>query len=358
MTVLIIGAGAIGGSLGACLIRAGHDVLLVDAAEAHVQAIARDGLRIEGRERFFVRARAILPDDLNAALGGGAPHTVYLTVKAQHTASALRPLLPLLGSSSVVVSMQNGLNPPEVARAVGAERTLAACINSMAADYLEPGRILFGGPGTIRLGELDGRVTGRVSRLVELLVRDYVANTKVTSNVWGHLWGKEAYGTWLFASATSGEPVGDVLDDPANCTMLANLAAETIRVADAEGVVCEAVDGFEPAAVRFAEPRNWAAVRGSLTSMAALNRRSQKPRSGIWRDIAVRHRVTEVDAQLGIVVSLGAQHGIAVPLVTRLVEIIHALERKERPMDASHLQELRVLDANVYGSVMTGRSAR
>ncbi len=244
--------------------------------------------------------------------------------------------------------MQNGLNPHAVASLVGPGRTIAACINSMAADYQEAGRILCGGPGTIRIGELDGPVTPRVLRLVELIREGYVANTQATDNVWGHLWGKEAYGTWLFAQAASGAPVADVLDAPENRPMLANLAAEVIRVAEAEGVRCEAVDGFVPDAVRFGSPRDGEAVRQSLAEMAALNRRSRKPRSGIGRDLAVRRRPTEVDAQLGIVMELGARHGIPTPLIACLVDLIHGLERQAIEMGEANLARLRAVDAQAY----------
>lgn len=349
MTLLIIGAGAIGGSLGACLIRAGHDVLLVDSVAEHVAAIAGPGLRLEGREEFTVRGRATTPQGLAAALAGAVPRTVVLTVKAQHTAEALRPALPLLGAESAVLSMQNGLNPHVVADLAGPHRTLAACINSMGADYIEPGRILFGGPGTIRIGEPDGRITPRVEQLVALIRDAYVANTVATANVWGHLWGKEAYGAWLFATAVTGEPIAEVLDAEANRSLLANLAAEVIRIAEAEGVHCEKVDAFDPEALRFGKPRDGAAVRRSLAEMAAMNRRSRKPRTGIWRDLAVRRRRTEVDAQLGAVVELGARHGIAVPLVARLVAIVHEIEAGARAMQPANLAELRALDAAAYG---------
>jgi 2-dehydropantoate 2-reductase len=348
MRIVIVGAGAIGGSLGAYLIRAGQDVLLVDSVANHVKAISGPGLRIEGQEEFTVVGEAVTPDGLAAALSGEAPEVVVLAVKAQHTEEALRPVLPLLSPASTVLSMQNGLNPHAVAALAGGDRTLAACINSMAADYLEPGRILFGGPGTIRIGELDGRITPRVERLAALLRKAYVANTQATANVWGHLWGKEAYGAWLFATATSGDPVADVLDAPENQTMLANLAAEVIAVAEAEGVRPEVVDGFVPDELRFGALRQGEGVRRCLSEMAALNRRSHKPRSGIWRDLAVRRRRTEVDAQLGIVVELGSRNRIAVPLVARLIEIIHAIERGERAMGPGNLAELRALDAQAH----------
>jgi 2-dehydropantoate 2-reductase len=346
MSIVILGAGAIGGSLGACLIRAGHDVLLVDRDPAHVAAMNQGGLRLQGREDFTVGARAVLPDALAEA--ATAPDLVVLATKAQHTEAALRPVLPLLDAESTVLSLQNGLNPHEVVALVGAGRTVAACINSMAADWQAPGLILFGGPGTIRIGELDGRITPRVQDLARMLRAHYVANTEVTDNVWGHLWGKEAYGAWLFTQATSGAPVADVLEAPENSSMLANLAAEVIAVAEAEGVRVEAVDQFIPDAVRFGARRDGAALKQCLSDMAALNRRSAKPRSGIWRDLAVRKRSTEVDAQLGIVVSLGAKHGIPTPLVAKLVGIIHALERQEIAMGEANLAALRAVDAAAY----------
>ena len=84
MQLTIIGAGAIGGTIGAHLIRDGHDVLLCDADPAHVEAINERGLTICGPvENFTVRARAVLPGDLPASLPRAA-----VAVKSHHTAAA------------------------------------------------------------------------------------------------------------------------------------------------------------------------------------------------------------------------------------------------------------------------------
>jgi 2-dehydropantoate 2-reductase len=347
---VIIGAGAIGGSLGAYLVRAGHDVLLVESARDHVQVMQAKGLHIEGRLDFTVPVRATLPDDLQAALGGRPAATVVLAVKAQHTETALQPVLAHLPADGCVVSMQNGLNPMAIAGIVGRARTLGACINSMGTDYQSPGRILYGGPGTIRLGELDGRITPRVTALVAVLRAAYVENTEATANIWGHLWSKEAYGAWLFATALTNETMADFMADPANCSMLANLAAEVIRVAEADCVRCEVLDGFVPDAIRFRMPRDWPGIRASLAAMAAMNRRSHKARSGIWRDIAIRGRRSEIDAQLGIVLERAAAHGIAVPLLDNLVAQVHALEHKARAMAPENLEALRRIDAQAYAA--------
>jgi ketopantoate reductase len=101
--IVIVGAGAIGGTIGAHLVRQGREVLFVDAAREHVEAVSRDGLRIEGRDAFTVRVQAATPDGLPAALGSRRPGAVMLAVKALHTDAGLessRRCFPRTGTSS------------------------------------------------------------------------------------------------------------------------------------------------------------------------------------------------------------------------------------------------------------------
>jgi 2-dehydropantoate 2-reductase len=82
----------------------------------------------------------------------------------------------------------------------------------------------------------------------------------------------------------------------------------------------------------------------SLDEMVAFNRRSAKTHSGIWRDIAVRKRRTETDAQLGPIVALGAEAGVPTPMVSRLIALMHEVEDGRRPQ--SH-DTLDVLNASL-----------
>jgi len=110
----------------------------------------------------------------------------------------------------------------------------------------------------------------------------------------------------------------------------------------------EGFDGYEPGAMRFATPRNWAGIRESLDRLTVFNRKSLKQKSGIWRDLAVRHRPTEVDHQLGPVVEIARTHGLALPLNERLIEVIHDLETGRRVMARENLAELRGLSDAAY----------
>lgn len=132
----MVGAGAIGGTLGAYLWGAGYDVLLVDADHAHVAAVRERGLRITGcrGEDLFWRGDAG-PEEVRGSL-----REVFLCVKGHHTVSAVEWLVPMLAPDGYVLSLQNGLNESSIAECVGAERTIGAFVH-FGADLLEPGVI-------------------------------------------------------------------------------------------------------------------------------------------------------------------------------------------------------------------------
>jgi 2-dehydropantoate 2-reductase len=336
---LVWGAGAIGGTLGASLARAGHDVTLVDTVAEHVAAINRSGLTISGPVAAFTTPLpAFTPDTLR-----GAWDTIMLATKAHHTEAAARALRPHLTPAGCVVSAQNGLNELAIAAAVGEARTVGAFVN-FGADYLEPGVIMYGGRGTVMVGEAFGerRISPRVTAIRDAW-RDFDERAAATDNIWGYLWGKEAYGAMLFATALTNDSIADCLARPEHRGLYIALARETLAVAAAREVRPEAFDGFDPAAYLPDAPAGAAAA--SLERLVAHNRKSAKTHTGIWRDLAVRKRPTEVDAQLGIIVSLGRESGVPVPLTARLVELIHEIERGERPLGIDALAALEALAA-------------
>jgi len=111
-----------------------------------------------------------------------------------------------------------------------------------------------------------------------------------------------------------------------------------MRAAEARAVRAEAFDGFDPSA--FAADATDQRAARSLDELVAFNRASAKSHSGVWRDLAVRKRKTEVDAQIAPIAELGDEVGVPTPLVSRLVELIHEVEAGARPQDWSTLDAL------------------
>lgn len=330
--LLIWGAGAMGGSIGAALVEAGEDVFFVDRDKAHVEAMSRLGLRITGPvAETHVRVDATLPEGLR-----GAFSTIFLCVKAHHTREAVEDLRSHLEDGGAVVSIQNGLCELEIAEVVGPGRTIGAFVN-FGADYLEPGVIHRGNRGAVVVGELDGRETERVKRIHRLL-RVFEPEAILTENVFGYLWGKLAYAAILFGTALTDDPIADVLDSREHRPLLCGLAGEVVEVAEARGVRLHGFDGFDPGAFRPGASDR--AADESLDRLVAFNRASAKTHSGIWRDLVVRKRPTEVEAQLGAVVRLGREAGVEAPLLEALIRQIHEVEEGKRAVGWENLEEL------------------
>ena len=334
MTITIYGAGAIGGVTGAALARAGHDVVLVDRAEDHVAAMNAHGLTIESREgSVTVPVRAITPGALGHGLG-----LVLLAVKSQDTSGALEVLTPRLAADGAIVSLQNGLNEELIAEKIGAPRTVG-CLVNWAADWVAPGRILHGGHGALVLGELDGRVSDRVQGLAKLLA--VVAPTEVTDNVLGYTWAKHVYGALLVATAVVDAHVYEVVErSPAVQQMLVALVVENMRAAEAAGIRLEPFDEYAPADYRAAARGDLAARQRAMEIIARHYRQHTKTKTGIWRDLVVRRRKTEVGALLGATVAKAGTLGLGMPLTERLIAMIEDLELGRRAMSWNNIDEL------------------
>src|SRR5438094_2999112 len=332
-TITVYGAGAIGGVTGAALAEAGHDVLLVDRAVDHVTAMNAHGLTVDRRTgSSTTRVRAITPDVLGSGL-----ELLLLAVKSQDTPAALEVLAPRLATDGAIVSLQNGLNEELIAAAVGARRTVG-CLVNWAADWVAPGRILHGGEGALVLGELDGRASPRVQALAKLF--DVVAPTRVSDNILGYTWAKHVYGALLVATAVVDAHVYEVVErSPDVQRMLIALVMESMRVAEASGIRLEAFDEYDPADYREAARADKAARERAMSIIARHYRAHTKTKTGIWRDLAVRRRPTEVGALLGATVAKARKLGVATPLTERLITLIADLEAGRRVMAWDNLEE-------------------
>jgi 2-dehydropantoate 2-reductase len=332
--ILIWGAGAIGGTVGAVLARAGHDVTFVDIEADHVAAICDParGLHITGPvTSFSVTAPAFVPE----ALAGTWEH-VYLCVKAQHTEAAARALASHLADDGYVVSLQNGLCEDLIARIVGHARVIGAFIN-FGADWLGAGEVLFANRGAFVIGELDGRISERLSALLAVL-QDVEPAAIVTDRIASYLWGKLGYGSFLFAQALGQLGIADCLARPELLPLWCKLGREVNAVAAAIGVAPIGFNGYDPAA--FGAGGSEAAARRSVDAMVAFNRPNAKTHSGVWRDLAIRKRRTEVDVQIRPIAEIGTAHGLACPTVQKLVDMIHEVEDGARALSDDNLVTL------------------
>ena len=330
--ILIWGAGAIGGTIGAYWARAGVPVTLVDVVSEHVRACRTTGLQVTGPvEEFKVAIAGLEPHEVT-----GTYRRIVLAVKAPATQAALEQLKPHLAGDGFVLSAQNGLNELAIAEAVGSERTMGCFVN-FGADWHGPGQILFGNRGAVVVGEIDGAPRERTRAMHELL-KLFEPDAVLTDNIFGYLWGKLAYGAMLFATSLNNDSMSDNFADPQRFAVFDTLGREVIAVARARGIEPVGFREFDPDAFApgAAEPR----ARAAIASLAEYTSHGAKTHSGVWRDLAVRKRKTEVDQQIAIIGTLAREAGIATPGIDHLVALIHDVEDGRRALSFATFQEL------------------
>ena len=345
MKITVIGSGAIGGVVGACLTRGGCDVMMLDVVPEHVKKMQEDGLVLvtpEGREVIPVRADTV---DHFLKTAKEKLECVLLCVKAQFTCSALQPFLPLMDKDSFVISVQNGLCEYEIAKLVGPERTLCGFVN-IFADYLEPGIVNYGGKGALAIGEMDGTITPRLKSLEKELKG--LDRLEISDNVFGYLWGKLGYADILTATALTNETMADVIDNTKYRVMLMDLASEVLEVAVRKHVRLIPFDDWDPADAYPRTNRNLDKMNRQLDIHVQRLRSYTKVHSGIWRDIAVRHRKTEMRAQLMPVVRMGGEFGLGLPLTRLNLDLLDEIQEGKRDFSMQNLDILLEKDCELY----------
>jgi 2-dehydropantoate 2-reductase len=300
----ILGSGAVGGYYGARLARTGHDVTFM-ARGAHLDAIRTRGLRIRSPlGDFVVQARA--EDDTSKV---GVVDVVIVAVKTYDNAVALPLIRPMLGSTSSVLTLQNGVDSvSEIAALVG-ERAVVGGTTYIATALAEPGVIeQTGTHRRIVFGEVFGdlpRTSDRVSQLHEVFAAADI-QSEPTSDGRIPIWEK-----FIFLVALAGFtgaarlPIGPLWADPFSHARFLDGCREIERLARAEGVgvAADVIDRIS------------AYVDGIPKSM----------RSSLLIDLSQGKRI-EVEALQGSVVRRAARVGIDVPIMSTLYAVLKPWE--------------------------------
>ena len=304
MRIVIIGAGGIGGWLGAHLSASGQQVGFLVHGRT-LAALRSGGLMLRdcsGGEPGTVTGRIETPlasDDPVALTGTlrGDPDLVFVTTKVDALPQLAPALRRLTGSTTGVVSTQNGISAPELlADAVGKEHVLPGVARVYSA-IISPGTVgTVGNTGSLALGEWDGGATARSSAAVEALQAAGI-RAWIPDSIWAELWRKVSFVVVQGAlGAATNAPIGVLRSDLRDTFTQA--VHEVVAVAAALGHDLATDDAPDPvaAALRMAD----AQPAGATTSMQ--------------RDIA-SGLPSEFDAQLSAVCRAGDEAGVPTPVL-------------------------------------------
>jgi 2-dehydropantoate 2-reductase len=300
MHFVILGSGAVGGYFGAKLARAGQRVTFV-ARGAHLTALRERGMEIVAPEVESFTVRAEATDDTRQA---GTPDVILLTVKTYDNPTVLPMLRPMLGPSTVVLTLQNGVDSADDAAAVAGESRVIAGPAYIATALESPGRIVQTGTHRrIVFGEVfgSGGLTDRVKAIRDVMLSADI-NAEAVEDARPILWEKFIY-LAPFAGFTGAMrlPAGAILDDAFIRTHFREAAAEVEGVARAEGIALPA------------------GLDARLTPY--MNALPPSTRSSLLIDLSQQKRI-EVEALQGSVVRRGARVGIPTPIMSTLYAVL------------------------------------
>lgn len=306
MRIAVIGAGAVGGFFGGRLAQAGEDVTFI-ARGAGLRALQTDGLHVDTPSGAF----SVRPKATGDAASVGPVDLVILGVKAWQVPEAARTAKPLVGPSTVVLPLQNGVEAADqVTAEVGPGHVLGGLCH-LIVFLTAPGRVqnMPGLEPSVTFGELDNRPSDRVRQVQEAFGRAGV-KAIVSPDILAALWTK-----FLFIVAFGGvgavtrAPIGVIRAVPETRAMLEQAMQEVRTLAAARGVALPA--------------------DAAVASMARLDGLSPAATASMQRDI-MEGRPSELEAQNGAVVRLAAQAGVETPLHQFIYQALLPSERRAR----------------------------
>jgi 2-dehydropantoate 2-reductase len=304
MKIAIVGCGAMGSVYAGLFASAGHEVWAIDRWAEHVEAMKKNGLRLEG----ISGDRTVKVHATTNAKEAGICDLVVLATKAMHVAPAAESIKPLLGKDTPVLSIQNGLGGPETAADIlGRERVMVGVVGGFGASMKGPGHAHHNGMELVRLGEFGGPITPRLKKVEETWAGAGF-KVKLFDDIDQLVWEK------LICNCAYSGPCGlmevtikQVMDDPDLSKVSAACATEGFAVATAKGVK-----------LGFSDPVAYVRDFGSKIPNA---------RPSVLLDLMAGRR-SEIDVINGSIPRVGRQVGVPAPVNETITALVKAKETK------------------------------
>ncbi len=318
MKIGVLGAGAIGTYVGAKLIAAGHDVVLVGRLGAEIEA---NGIELTdytgGHERIEAsRVKYFASPDVLADRDA-----ILVTVKSMATEEAARPLATIAKTPTTFVSFQNGVSNPARLRAVLPGHVVLAGMVPFNVARVGPGRFHNGTSGPLAIQKHDGAESAIAAAL-----RDAKFDVEVRADLDGVQWSKLLINLNNSVNALSGIPIKEQLLDREYRRIMAACVREGLAVVRAAGIRLARVGRMIPAIAPFVLSLPDAVFFRVAATMVKID---PKARSSMLDDLD-RGRATEVDYLNGEIVRLGEAHGIATPVNRKIIALVKEAETKRQ----------------------------
>jgi len=331
-SILVVGAGAIGGISAAFIRKAGYDVEIVCKYEDYRDSVMKDGLKVTGARRGFsqkLNAYASLKD-VNIR-----KDIILLAVKATDIEEVAEDLKPLMKKDSMVVSMQNGICEPELGRILGNNHVIG-CIVGWGATMDKQGELEMTSEGDFVIGYIDRPLDENID-IIEAILSSILPVRK-TENMMGHLYSKLIINACITSiGAITGLYLGEMMRNSKSRRLFIAIIREAMELADVMQINVEDYGGRLNYYEFISDDKSMAELkRHILLFLMGLKYRRLKSSS---LQSLERGKLTEIDYLNGYISSNGREYGVPTPLNESIVEMIHEIEDGNRDITTANLNE-------------------
>ncbi|MFP6835097.1 MAG: 2-dehydropantoate 2-reductase [Pseudomonadales bacterium] len=307
MKIAVFGAGGVGAYYGGRLAQAGHDVAFI-ARGTHLAAMRTGGLRVDSIAGDFV-IEPVNATDAPAEVG--AVDAVLVAVKAWQVEECAQAMKPMLGSHTLVVPLQNGIDAPEVLAAALGDTCVLGGACGISAFIVGPGHVSHVAVDPyIQFGARDDAANPMIEKLHAAFAQAKGVSAEISDDIQATMWQKFLGVAPIGAvGAITRAPIGVMVADPQINAMLESAKHEIWAVGKVLGV------NWAAAAIERVTAVHGSVPFGTTASMA--------------RDI-LEGRPSELDGQVGAIVRLGAELGVPTPVNRFVLDCLLPQERRAR----------------------------
>ena len=333
----IVGAGAIGSTIGGYLSRAGEDITLIDTWADHVNTMVSNGLTVTAvEEQFTTPIKALHLGNANTIKEKF--DVIFISVKSYDTIWATHFALNYLRPEGFLVSAQNGINDDIIGNISGFGR-IVGCVVTLGAGLYNPGNVEHTSVGNrlaFTIGEPHGIITTRAKNLAKAL--EAVGTTNTTTNLWGQRWAKLAVNCMANPMcALTGITSSESRSNPEVADKGIRIGREVVMTAKQLGIQVEAInnipaDSYE----RSTHPEVLEEIKSELAAGAGG---SGAGLPSMLQDVK-KNRRTEIEYLNGYTSIKAQEVGVETPLCNSITELIRKVERKELDPDINNLKLL------------------
>lgn len=330
--VLIVGAGAIGGTLGGLLARAGLEVVFLVRSEDTAARINSDGLTVRGVQGTWTsRARAeVSPERL-----GGPFQAVMAAVKAYDLTAALRPILAAIPADCPVLSLQNGICIEELEGLVGRDRAVG-CVVGWGATLLGPAEVEITSTAEMVMGCRSAAGRARLDELRAML--SGALEVRISEDILAELYSKLIINSCITTlGALSGETLGWMLGRRLYRRIFIEIIREAMAAAGAAGITVPPYGGRLDY-LTFLQGDGWLGALRRHLVLRVMGAKYRRLKSSSLQSLQ-RGRPTEVDYFNGYIARTARAHGTAAPLNERLTNMVHEIEAGKRTIQSSNITD-------------------